>query len=305
MKHASLFQVHTPLESHLVSGYSVWVKRDDLFAHPPAPPLGKLRGAIALIKKLREEGTDLVGCWDTRISALGQGIAAICAYQFPDVRVITCYPNSKGSTLPEPLRIAKMLGAEILPVRPGRITISFAEARREVQSRGGVMLPFGLDCLESVEAIALESRTVPPKAVNFGTVVVSCGSGVTLAGLVRGLGSRASHFVGVSSGRSVASIQRCLKRYGTPLEQITLVPPVVPYSRCIKAEVPFPSHPNYDEKAWAVLKNRIRSLKPPVLFWNVGAAATGSMMNSLSRKLEAKFGSNGPHHANQGLLKEQ
>jgi hypothetical protein len=47
------------------------VKRDDLFAEWPAPPLGKLRGALPLVKKLYANGVRLVGCWDTRISALG------------------------------------------------------------------------------------------------------------------------------------------------------------------------------------------------------------------------------------------
>jgi hypothetical protein len=104
-----------------------------LYAAPPAPPLAKLRGAMSLLARLYSEGFRLVGCWDTRISALGQGIAACCT-TFPDMKVIVAYPKIKGSDTPEPIVKASKLGGEVLPVVAGRITISFAGAKSRAEA---------------------------------------------------------------------------------------------------------------------------------------------------------------------------
>src|SRR5229473_2493197 len=128
-KQLPTFIEHTPVECYRVHGRNVWVKRDDMFAGWPAPPLGKLRGAVVILSRLRRHGVRLVGCWDTRISALGQGIAA-CALRYPGLQVVTAYPSIRGCGVPAPLRIAEELGAEVLPVRPGRITVSYAAARQ-------------------------------------------------------------------------------------------------------------------------------------------------------------------------------
>lgn len=269
----AIFARSTPLERYRVGDREVWVKRDDLFAKWPAPPLGKLRGARALLGRLYRHRTRLVGCWDTRISALGQGIAA-CATELPGLQVIVAYPASQGSAVPLPLQIASQLGAEVLPVRAGRISISFAAARKVVQERGGFMLPFGLECFESVAAIQQEAAALPEEAVHDGTVIVSCGSGVTLAGLVRGLHRRAARYIGVSSGRSVEAIQRCLSKYvDDGLDRVKLIQTKYSYDTPLNISCPFPSHPNYDQKAWDYLLRHFRSLRKPILFWNVGAAA--------------------------------
>jgi hypothetical protein len=267
----SIFRDDTPIERYRLDRRWVHVKRDDLYAAPPAPPLAKLRGAMNLLTRLHSEGVRVVGCWDTRISALGQGIAACCA-TFPAMKAIVAYPKSKGSDTPEPVAKARELGCEVLPVVAGRITISFAAARREVEGRGGVMLPFGLECAESVASVAQAAGTVPPDHTKGGTVVVSTGSGVTLAGLVRGLRGRPSRFIGVSSGRSADSIQRCLTRYGIKESRaIRIVPAREAYYVPVDYECPFPSHPHYDRKAWRFLAENAHSLKPPLFFWNVGA----------------------------------
>lgn len=271
----AVFRRSTPLERYRIEGGEAWVKRDDLFARWPAPPLGKLRGARSLLRRLSREGVRLIGCWDTRISALGQGIA-VCARELPGLRVIVAYPASQGSSIPEPLQIASQLGAEVLPVRAGRISISFAEARQHVEERGGFMLPFGLDCIESVAAIQEEATKIPDHAVYAGTVIVSCGSGVTLAGLVRGLGHRASRYIGVSSGRSVRMIERCLSKYvENCFDKLHIVPAGHAYTKELNIPCPFPSHPNYDQKAWDFLQRNFRLLRKPILFWNVGAAGSG------------------------------
>jgi 1-aminocyclopropane-1-carboxylate deaminase/D-cysteine desulfhydrase-like pyridoxal-dependent ACC family enzyme len=261
----------TPIEEYRLGGRPVFVKRDDLFGVYPAPPLGKLRGLRVVLQKIYEQGSRLVGCWDTRVSKLGQGVAAL-AQEFAGLHVIVSYPARKGYTVPRPIEIAASLGAEVVPIRGNHVGICYAQITKLVTGRGGLMLPFGLDCREAVTAIAQEAATVPISLLKSGTVVLSCGSGVTLAGLILGLATLPRQIVGISSGRSIAKIAACVSRYASPLPRsVDLRPATLPYDQELQCSCPFPSHPNYDLKAWKFLIDHIDSLRDPVLFWNVGA----------------------------------
>lgn len=248
------------------------MKRDDLYGSPPAPPLGKLRGLRVVLNRLYAEGERLVGCWDTRVSKLGQGLAACCK-EFQNLRCIVSYPARKHEVVPEPVEAAERLGAMVHPVPASRLTICYARARAFVADAGGLMLPFGLECREAVEAVGSEASRVPPELVEGGTVVVSCGSGVTLAGIIQGLQARPARIVGVSAGRSLVNIRSCLKRYIDQLPTfLDLRPALLAYSESpASVTAPFPTHPNYDLKAWAFLLQNAASFDEPILFWNVGA----------------------------------
>ena len=133
------------------------------------------------------------------------------------------------------------------------------------------MLPFGLECPEAVAAVAMEARRTPSDVAR-GTVVLCCGSGVTLAGLIRGLPVAPAKIVAVSSGRSLARIRACLLRYvETVPSSVELLPAIMAYDAVPQLQCPFPSHPNYDLKAWWLLTKEIGRLEDPVLFWNIGA----------------------------------
>ncbi|HEX3127424.1 MAG TPA: hypothetical protein VH394_08845 [Thermoanaerobaculia bacterium] len=254
-----------------VRGRRVHVKREDLYGIPPAPPLGKLRGLRRLLRRLHGEGFRLVGTWDTRISRLGEGVAA-AVHEWEGLRCIVSYPHAKGSETPEPVRRAADLGAEVFPAPAGRITVSFARAREHVTACGGVMLPFGLECLDAVEGVEEEAATVPQELVEGGTLVLCCGSGVTLAGLLRGLPAQPRRILALSSGRSLPKIEACLRRYaGPPPAELEILPAAVPYSLALDIPCPFPTHPHYDLKAWGLLEERLPELPDPVLFWNIGA----------------------------------
>jgi hypothetical protein len=182
------------------------------------------------------------------------------------------YPQLQGAPVPENVRQAIALGAEIFPMRGNHVGICIAQARALAEERGGVLLPFGLECQEAVDAVAEEAGTVPARFTRDGTVILSCGSGVTLAGVVRGLPGRPSRLLALSSGRSVSKLNQCIKRYlGDVPPFVDLIPAAVPYSYACDEPCPFPSHPNYDSKAWQLLRRRIAGLRPPLLFWNIGA----------------------------------
>jgi len=133
------------------------------------------------------------------------------------------------------------------------------------------MLPFGLECREAVAAVALEAARTPSDLAR-GTIVVCCGSGVTLAGLIKGLPVAPAKIVAVSSGRSLARIRACLLRYVEEVPPaVELLPAIMAYDAVPQLQCPFPSHPNYDLKAWWLLIREIGRLEDPVLFWNIGA----------------------------------
>jgi len=261
----------TPVERYSVCNRIIFVKRDDLFGIYPAPPLGKLRGLGVLLAGYYAEGINLVGCWDTRVSKLGQGLAAL-ARGFPGMRAIVSYPTRQGCDVPEPVRIAAGLGAEIVPVRGNHVSICYSQISKVIRARGGKMLPFGLECPEAVRAVADEAATLPVDFVTSATLILSCGSGVTLAGLLLGLRAKPRRIIGISSGRSLAKIRACVCRYvGTVPSFVELRPAFLPYDVALKYPCPFPAHPNYDRKAWKFLVDNRRNLLDPVMFWNVGA----------------------------------
>lgn len=265
----SLYREHTPIEEVAVKGVTVFVKRDDLFGRVPAPPLGKLRGMRIVLRSLYESEVRLVGCWDTRVSKLGEGLAAGCR-EFPQMRAIVSYPTRVGAPLPGPVVRAAALGATILPLRGNHVAICFAQAKRKVEALGGIMLPFGLDCPEAVTGVAQEAARVPPELCG-GTIVLCCGSGVTLAGLLIGLKQLPQRLIGISSGRSLAKIRACIQKYvAKPVGCVELVEALMPYDSVSTVTCPFPAHPNYDLKAWQYLQDNIRRMKPPILFWNIG-----------------------------------
>jgi 1-aminocyclopropane-1-carboxylate deaminase/D-cysteine desulfhydrase-like pyridoxal-dependent ACC family enzyme len=263
--------IRTPIEHYSVLGREVFVKRDDLFGVHPAPPLGKLRGLEILLQRYHEQGVRVVGCWDTRVSKLGQGLAALVT-EFSDMRAVISYPTRRRCPIPNAVRIAESLGSEILPLRGNHASICYAQATKLVAKRGGIMLPFGLECTEAVSAIADEAASVPANFIKSGTVVVCCGSGVTLAGLLLGLLAAPRRLIGISSGRSIAKILACVSRHvGKISSSVDLHPARVPYDQSLDYFCPFPSHPNYDLKAWKFLVENVESLHEPILFWNVGA----------------------------------
>lgn len=262
---------HTPIEIYRVKGRMVFVKRDDLYGIAPAPPLAKLRGLRILIDRLHSEGVSLVGCWDTRISKLGLGLAAY-TQTLPGMACVVSYPTKQG--IPEPVHVgqARKLGAEIYPVPGGRITISFAAARKYVESKGGVMLPFGLECKEAIEGVRAEAASFPRDLLQNSVLFLSCGSGVTLAGILAGLPQLPKRIVGVSSGRSVANIRACIKRnLGTIPKCVHIHEAEIPYSYPLSFPCPFSSNPYYDLKAWKYLVGHIRLYTGRVIFWNIGA----------------------------------
>jgi 1-aminocyclopropane-1-carboxylate deaminase/D-cysteine desulfhydrase-like pyridoxal-dependent ACC family enzyme len=266
----ALYLEHTPIECCCLDAREVFVKRDDLYARPPAPPIAKMRGLRAILERVDRAGGQLVGCFEASQSRIGHGLAAACT-EYPDLRCIVAFPRVKNRPLPQSVLEAERLGARTLPIPSNIVAISYRQAARVVSNEGGWMIPFGFECPEAIQAVEEEARRLPRHLVHGGTLVVACGSGVTLAGLLRGLRGQPARIIGVSVGRSVENIRRCLARHVDRVSSsVEIRPPTRRYRDRPPIDAPFPCDARYDLKAWEVIVHEIASLRDPVLFWNVG-----------------------------------
>jgi hypothetical protein len=189
---------------------------------------------------------------------------------FADLRCIVAYPAIRNRPPPASALEAKRLGARLISVPSNIVAICHRQATKLVEAQGGLMLPFGFECAEAVEAVEREAATVPPEFVIGGSLVVPCGSGVTLAGILRGLRVRPDRVIGVSVGRSVKAIRACLARNAVDRHEVDIRPPMLRYREVASTPCPFPCDPPYDLKGWEVLVAEVQYLPSPILFWNVG-----------------------------------
>jgi 1-aminocyclopropane-1-carboxylate deaminase/D-cysteine desulfhydrase-like pyridoxal-dependent ACC family enzyme len=258
----------TPIERYYIKRRRVWVKRDDLFCK--TPPVAKTRGLRRLLKRLVREKCGLVGCFQSRVSDVGHAVAVV-AREFPGIEVLVGVVGGPGGGVSSATTHARALGAEVVLLKPNVGNVCHAQISRIVQRRNGFMIPFGFEFREAVEGVEHEARSVDEKLSAGGTVVLCCGSGVTLAGLLRGLPGRPRKVLAVSCGRTEKRIAACVARHATWDKQlIEFVPPIMPYAIPCDCPCPFPCNRFYDRKAWRVLTERMSELTQPVLFWNVG-----------------------------------
>lgn len=155
-----------------------WAWRDDLF-HRGGSSGGKVRTCWALATQPGVEGLITAG---SRHSPQVNIVAGIAQHLGLPCRVhIPAGPGTRE------VFNATVAGAEVVRHRPGYNTVIVARAEEDAAARPGwALIPFGMECAEAVEQNAATAEALglllPPKRV-----VVPVGSGMTLAGLVRGL----------------------------------------------------------------------------------------------------------------------
>jgi hypothetical protein len=239
------------------------------------PALAKMRGAAVVLEKLKQQGVKKIGVFDTAVSRAGEGIACLCKEL--GLGCYIAYSNKK-SGLTENLVSAFENGGIPLPIRPGRTPICYALAKRKMKELDGIMLPQGLVCAESVDAVAREASTVPIELLR-GSVIACTGTGTILSGILLGLATLPLVFgvsACISNEKKWQNIQHMTalasfeKKYEIQAK-LTLVPEIMGYYEACEIEVPFPCSPFYDAKAFLWLLQNLNILKDPVLFWNIGA----------------------------------
>jgi len=273
------FLENTPIEEYKVGSETVYVKREDLYGQDPMPPLAKLRGIRIVLNRLYEQGCRTVGVLDTRVSKSGWGVAAVRKFEHPDMRLMLGFPITKALNFAPPQHIeAQKLGAELYPCQGTRQSIMYYRFKRMVEEQGGVMLPHGLPFVDTAISVAREAATVPKELLQ-GTLVLIVGTGTMLSGILLGIDTLPKSIVGISAGKAPETQFRIINdilRQVAPFQplkssEVKLLRPIMPYDEEDDYPCPFPSHPNYDRKAWHWLCEHIDELKPPILMWNIGA----------------------------------
>lgn len=268
----TILRDNTPVEQYVVDGRTINVKREDLATSWPAPSLAKLRGCLKRLEAVKATGFTKIGVLDTRISKSGWGVAYL-AKEMGDLDVHAYYPDIKGDkgVLHQQQKMSRDLGATLHPMKGGRTAVLYAQARREVESTGGYMMPMGLTVEESVNAIAAEASTIPENFLG-GDLVVCTGSCMTLSGITKALAPKLKHIYGISAGMNTAKqTKRCgMAGVDLPANVRLILPEGVDYYSQETIETPFPCSIYYDKKAWRWMINNLSELQDPIIFWNIG-----------------------------------
>jgi threonine dehydratase len=167
-------------------------------------------------------------------------------------RRATIFVASRAKPHPRTLEAAR-LGAKIVPVAPGYLTVVQARAKAYCRDTGAVLIPFGADvpgAAEAIAAAALATSEMPDE------VWCAAGSGVLARGLALAWPKARRHVVQI--GRELA-----------PKDVAGATIHVHPRKFGEKAVIAaaFPSDPHYDAKAWEVCLTKHGGGN--VLFWNV------------------------------------
>lgn len=159
--------------------------------------------------------------------------------------------------------MAKALGAQVLQVSPGYLSVVQKRARDYCEATGAKLLPFGLESPIAVETIAQAASKVDLIGMGVSEVWCAAGSGVLARGLRLGLGNKIE--------LRAVQIGRALSASEVSFAQVIVAP--WRFEQSCSNVPPFPSDPHYDAKAWSMLK---RAGPSKALFWNVaGPAAIG------------------------------
>jgi hypothetical protein len=147
--------------------------------------------------------------------------------------------------------LAVSLGAKLVEVRPGYLSVVQSRARVYCRETGAVLLPFGLDCegvLCAIRDRALATGLSPKEVWSVA------GSGTLQRGLQRAWPDAV--FYAVQVGKP--------PRAG----KATVIVAPERYEQGAKIRPPFPSCDNYDAKVWSFI---MESASDGAVFWNVAA----------------------------------
>lgn len=289
--------INTKVEQHKKDGVVYYVKREDLCNPSPAPPFAKVRGLYLFLQKLKQRGVTTVGYMDTAISMAGWGIS--CYAKKLSMQAVIFYPAYKDGykyNQEEYIPYWEQFGATIIPLKtPTQHQININRAKRQFAFKypDGVWLPNGLKFEETIEAIKIETEytltQIQPKSI-----VCCVGSGVMLAGIIKGLHSaefkvESLYGILVDKGANIEKKKRQVLSLAGLIEQtqypeffprpditsitdgFEIIPTKYLYKENPQIESPFPCNPYYDLKAYEWMLDNLKNLKPPILFWNIGA----------------------------------
>jgi hypothetical protein len=177
--------------------------------------------------------------------------------------------------------MCQSFGAALYPMKAGMSAVLYNQAKRILRERHGadsIMMPNGLKLVESIDATVEELTSYTPKHLTRGgTWVVSISSGTLGAAVYKGLmqlSYRGKLVLHLGYTRSHEQIYKDVQRLSNWLvgAQVQLVDENYEYKDKVANEwIPFPCNEYYDAKAFTWLARNVHDLKPPIVFWNIGA----------------------------------
>lgn len=148
---------------------------------------------------------------------------------------------------------AAELGAEIIEVPMGFLSVCESKARKFAQDNDALLLPCGLDCPEAIEGIINVAADLPVVPDEVWSVA---SSGTLTRGLQQAFPE--AEFYAIRVGKSIS--QEAAGR-------AKIIEHSQPFGKPAKIKPPFPSVVEYDAKAWQYIPKDGKRVR---LFWNVG-----------------------------------
>lgn len=168
----------------------------------------------------------------------------------------TIFVAARAKLHPRTLEAAR-LGAKVVPVRPGYLSVVQARAKDYAKSTGARLVPFGVDLPEVITRLADAALAT---GLDPDEVWCAAGSGVLARALAKAWPRASRHVVQV--GRELAP---------KDVANATIHIYPRPFSDFARTLPPFPSDPHYDAKAWETMTARRGPGR--VVFWNVAGPA--------------------------------
>jgi hypothetical protein len=188
--------------------------------------------------------------------AEGGAQTALATVARPLGKRATIFVAKRRKPHPRTLEAAR-LGAKVIEVAPGYLSVVQARAREYCARTGARLVPFGVNMPEAINVIAQAAISI---GVEPDEVWCAAGSGVLARGLAMAWPNARRHVVQVGRALTPAEVAGAT---------IHVYP--APFGREAKSKPPFPSDPHYDAKAWEFCAARRGPGR--VLFWNVAGPA--------------------------------
>lgn len=254
------------MEAYKVRGETLIVMRDDLRYKSPLPHHAKMEALDMLIRHKKSASYKLIGCFCTTHGIWQFGLPHLALKHNMDSIVV--YPSMNIGKIPQGLRV-NLNGYRLEQIKPNMVAINGAQAKRIVEDAGGYYVPFGVD-----EMVAVHHMSNRINIGNIGTLIVPCGSGVTLAAILMSIVKHQNNvekIVAVSAGRPIKSIKKTILQYTGVPDYVEFID-TYKYDEIPDISCPWNAHPYYELKAYDWLYNNIKRLSGPIIFYNIGSA---------------------------------
>lgn len=243
----------------------VFIKRDDLYTWRPGVHGGKARGLGAMLDLgAIKTPNGLVTC-GSRSSLQIYTVAAAAKHLG-----IPCQAHCPTGELCADIIMARdLLGAEITQHDYGYTSLLKNRAKLASEATGGMCIPWGMEHPGTISAVSKEAFKTFLGCTEWKRLVVPLGSGMQMAGILRGLdiaGFSRRPVLGVRVG---GDPQKKIKEWGPPFAQFVVVESALSYHKpAPRADVEAFGHglrldPHYEAKC-------VPFLEPGDLLWVVG-----------------------------------